>query len=149
MSKASASTKFRVVDVDALENQFEDEQGEDVGSSGPDEGEVNSLLASKKNCDALKIVLADPPLQTKNKAAKDKAFQLVMRVLNATKANEIEQAIKGLDNRGVDILMKYIYRGFSEPSDNNCAILLSWHEKATAIGGLGCIVRVLADRKTV
>lgn len=46
MSKASASTKFRVVDVDALENQFEDDQGEDVGSSGPDEGEVNSLLAS-------------------------------------------------------------------------------------------------------
>jgi hypothetical protein len=46
MSKASVSTKFRGVDVDALENQFDDEQGEDVSSGGPDEGEVNSLLAS-------------------------------------------------------------------------------------------------------
>ncbi|KAK3728014.1 hypothetical protein QZH41_010950 [Actinostola sp. cb2023] len=92
MSKASVSTKFRRVDVDEIdENQFCDEQSEDVSSSsGPDEGEVNSLLASKKNSDALKIVLANPPLQTKSQAA-----------------------------------------------------------KATAIGGLGTIVRVLADRKTV
>ncbi|XP_031568925.1 actin-related protein 2/3 complex subunit 5-C-like isoform X2 [Actinia tenebrosa] len=149
MSKAKESTKFRKVDVDALENQFDDEQGEDVSSGGPDEGEVNSLLASKKNCDALKLVLANPPLQTKNQAAKDKAFQLVMRVLSATKANEIDQAIKGLDTKGIDILMKYLYRGFSEPSDNNCGILLTWHEKALAAGGLGSIVRVLADRKTV
>jgi len=48
MSKASVSTKFRRVDVDEIdENQFCDEQSEDVSSSsGPDEGEVNSLLAS-------------------------------------------------------------------------------------------------------
>lgn len=52
-----------------------------------------------------------------------------MKVLNATKPNEIDQAIKGLDTKGVDILMKYIYRGFSEPTENNCAILLTWHEK--------------------
>jgi actin related protein 2/3 complex subunit 5 len=45
--------------------------------------------------------------------------------------------------------MKYIYRGFSEPTDNSGAILLTWHEKAYAIGGLGSIVRVLTDRKTV
>ena len=45
MSKSSQSTKFRGVDVDELdENKFQDEGDEDSGQSGPDEGEVNNLL---------------------------------------------------------------------------------------------------------
>lgn len=45
MSKASQSTKFRKVDIDELdENNFQDEQVEEVGPSGPDEGEVNNFL---------------------------------------------------------------------------------------------------------
>ena len=58
----------------------------------------------------------------------------------ATKPNEIDQAIKGLDKKGVDILMKYIYRGFSEPTDNNCGSLLTWHEK---VGFFICTVIIL------
>lgn len=45
MSKASQSTKFRGVDVDELdENTFQDDGDEDSGQSGPDEGEVSNLL---------------------------------------------------------------------------------------------------------
>lgn len=42
-----------------------------------------------------------------------------------------------------DILMKYIYRGFENPSDGSSAHLLLWHEKVYARYGVGCITRVL------
>lgn len=45
MSKSSQSSKFRKVDIDELdENKFQDDGDEDSGQSGPDEGEVNNLL---------------------------------------------------------------------------------------------------------
>ncbi|XP_067057831.1 actin-related protein 2/3 complex subunit 5-C-like [Acropora muricata] len=150
MAKSAQSTKFRGVDIDELdENKFQDEGEEDSGQSGPDEAEVNNLLLQKKNAEALKTVLTNAPIMSKNQANKDKAFALIMRVLTAVKATEIEKAVNTLDKNGQDVLMKYIYRGFAEPSDGSSAVLLTWHEKVLAVGGLGSIVRVLTDRKTV
>ena len=69
--------------------------------------------------------------------SQDKAFALIMRVLTAVKATEIEKAVNTLDKNSQDVLMKYIYRGFAEPSDGSSAVLLTWHEKVTkAIGFL-------------
>ncbi|XP_029474356.1 actin-related protein 2/3 complex subunit 5 isoform X1 [Rhinatrema bivittatum] len=79
----------------------------------------------------------------------DRAESVVLKVLVAFKANEIEKAVQSLDKSGVDLLMKYIYKGFESPSDNSSAVLLQWHEKALSAGGVGCIVRVLTSRKTV
>lgn len=45
--------------------------------------------------------------------------------------------------------MKYIYRGFEQPSDGSSGHLLTWHEKVFAKGGVGSIVRVLTDKKRV
>ncbi|XP_015753214.1 PREDICTED: actin-related protein 2/3 complex subunit 5-like [Acropora digitifera] len=150
MAKSAQSTKFRGVDIDELdENKFQDEGEEDSGQSGPDEAEVNNLLLQKKNAEALKTVLTNAPIMSKNQANKDKAFALIMRVLTAVKATEIEKAVNALDTNSQDVLMKYIYRGFAEPSDGSSAVLLTWHEKVLAVGGLGSIVRVLTDRKTV
>lgn len=52
-----------------------------------------------------------------------------MRVLSSFKSSDIEKAVASLDRSGVDLLMKYIYRGFERPSDNSSAVLLQWHEK--------------------
>uniref|UniRef100_A0A4X1TUK0 Actin-related protein 2/3 complex subunit 5 n=1 Tax=Sus scrofa TaxID=9823 RepID=A0A4X1TUK0_PIG len=80
---------------------------------------------------------------------KDRAGSIVLKVLISFKANDIEKAVQSLDKNGVDLLMKYIYKGFESPSDNSSAMLLQWHEKALAAGGVGSIVRVLTARKTV
>lgn len=54
---------------------------------------------------------------------------LVVKVLSSFKSSDIEKAVNSLDKAGVDLLMKYIYRGFEKPSDNSSALLLQWHEK--------------------
>ena len=61
----------------------------------------------------------------------DKAFALVLRVLTAVKSAEVEKAVKILDKNEQDVLMKYIYRGFAEPTDGSSAVLLTWHEKVS------------------
>uniref|UniRef100_A0AAX7UWB0 Actin-related protein 2/3 complex subunit 5 n=1 Tax=Astatotilapia calliptera TaxID=8154 RepID=A0AAX7UWB0_ASTCA len=82
-------------------------------------------------------------------SCQERAEQLVVKVLSSFKSSDIEKAVGSLDKAGVDLLMKYIYRGFEKPSDNSSAVLLQWHEKALAVGGVGSIVRVLTARKTV
>lgn len=60
----------------------------------------------------------------------------MLKVLISFKANDIEKAVQSLDKNGVDLLMKYIYKGFESPSDNSSAVLLQWHEKVSAWGQL-------------
>uniref|UniRef100_A0A8C0G7X0 Actin-related protein 2/3 complex subunit 5 n=1 Tax=Chelonoidis abingdonii TaxID=106734 RepID=A0A8C0G7X0_CHEAB len=150
-----SSARFRRVDVDEYdENKFVDEEEGGDGQAGPDEGEVDSCLrqypsASGNMMAALQAALKNPPINTKNQAVKDRAESIVLKVLISFKANDIEKAVQSLDKNGVDLLMKYIYKGFESPSDNSSAVLLQWHEKALAAGGVGSIVRVLTARKTV
>lgn len=61
----------------------------------------------------------------------DRAGSIVLKVLISFKANDIEKAVQSLDKSGVDLLMKYIYKGFESPSDNSSAVLLQWHEKVS------------------
>lgn len=150
MSKPSRNTAFRKVDVDKYNEDAyeEDAAGEDNGT-GPNDAEVTSLLAKNQNAEALKHVLSNPPLNTKNQAVKDRALATVMKVLLSFKTSEIEGAVKGLDQNSRDVLMKYIYRGFEQPSEGSSALLLVWHDKAYSVAGLGSIVRALTDRKRV
>lgn len=57
----------------------------------------------------------------------------MVRVLSSFKSSDIEKAVSSLDRAGVDLLMKYIYRGFERPSDNSSAVLLQWHEKVPTL----------------
>ena len=47
----------------------------------------------------------------------------------AYKSSEIEEVVKTLNPQQVDLLMKYIYKGFERSSDENPKALLVWHEK--------------------
>lgn len=57
----------------------------------------------------------------------------MLDVLTRFRATEVEKAVKALNADEVDTLMKYVYRGFQEPTENSCGILLVWHEKVTAV----------------
>ncbi|EGW04640.1 Golgin subfamily A member 2 [Cricetulus griseus] len=59
----------------------------------------------------------------------DRAQGVVLKVLTNFKSSEIEQAVQSLDRNGIDLLMKYIYKGFEKPTENSSAVLLQWHEK--------------------
>ncbi|NXQ28627.1 ARP5L protein, partial [Alaudala cheleensis] len=98
---------------------------------------------------AFHTAIRSSPGSARNPAMKEQAQGTMLKVLTSFKSSEIEQAVNSLDRNGVDLLMKYIYKGFEKPTENSSAILLQWHEKALAVGGLGSIVRVLTARKTV
>uniref|UniRef100_A0A3B3VWS9 Actin-related protein 2/3 complex subunit 5 n=1 Tax=Poecilia latipinna TaxID=48699 RepID=A0A3B3VWS9_9TELE len=148
MSKNTVSARFRRVDVDEYdENKFVDEEDGGENQLGPDEAEVDSLIRQYPL--HYKHAGLNPPINTKNQNVKDRAEGLVLKVLSAFKSSDIEKAVQSLDKNGVDLLMKYIYKGFERPSENSSAVLLQWHEKALAAGGVGSIVRVLTARKTV
>jgi len=150
MAKPSRNTAFRKVDVDAYsEDNYVEESVDEAGVTGPSDAEVQGMLSKNRATDALQYVLANSPLNTKNQAVKDRALQAVLKVLLSFKAAEIEAAVKSLDQNKLDVLMKYIYRGFEIPSEGSSAQLLIWHEKVLAVAGLGSIVRTLTDRKRV
>ncbi|XP_015681620.1 actin-related protein 2/3 complex subunit 5-like protein isoform X1 [Protobothrops mucrosquamatus] len=162
MARSSLSSRFRRLDIDQFdENRFvEEPDGAEAGSgAGAAEGngggpgpEVEAALRQYLFGDLLRAfhaALRNSPGNTKNPGAKEQAQEVVLKVLTSFKSSEIEQAVNSLDSSGIDLLMKYIYKGFEKPTENSSAILLQWHEKALAIGGLGSIVRVLTARKTV
>jgi len=173
MAKNTNSSKFRRVDVDQFnEDNFQEEFGDDTvlvnaAVDGPSStcidietfnrieslrDEVRSMIATGDALQSLHLVLKEPPVRCKDQLVKDLAFSVVMQVVMCFKGSEnIEEAVNQLDKESIDVLMKYIYRGFENPAEEgvSCALLLVWHEKALAKGGLGSIIRVMTDRKKV
>jgi len=60
----------------------------------------------------------------------------------------VNPAVNILDTVSCDLLMKYIYKLMQHNNGNN-AVLLKFHAELYAKAGVGSIVRVLTDRKTV
>ncbi|RWS23047.1 Actin-related protein 2/3 complex subunit 5-like protein [Leptotrombidium deliense] len=143
---------FRKIDVDQYNDDiFKEEESTEVLSpvSGIDESEVQRMCQQGKYVEAVKHVIANCPLQSKNQPAKDHAFNVMMQTMSNVKASEMDKVIDALDMDEVDVVMKYIYRGFENPSEGRSGHLLVWHEKAYNKSGLGSIVRVLTDKKRV
>ena len=153
MSKNTLSTDFRKVDVDELdEEQYRDEPEleEDVGDAvARREAKVKKLVQMGNNSAALVTALDSPPLSCKDQSVKKRSADVVLDVLTRFKSSEVEKAVAKLDTDQIDTLMKYIYRGFAEPTEKSCGILLVWHQHVVTAHGLGTIVRVLTSRKTV
>eukprot|EP01099_Mayorella_cantabrigiensis_P001775 TRINITY_DN1779_c0_g1_i1.p1 TRINITY_DN1779_c0_g1~~TRINITY_DN1779_c0_g1_i1.p1 ORF type:complete len:141 (-),score=34.73 TRINITY_DN1779_c0_g1_i1:39-461(-) len=97
---------------------------------------------------ALKASLENPPLGCKKEEIRKKSAELVVNVLTSVKAADIKKHVDGLDDSQLDLLMKYIYRGF-ETSPADGGNLLTWHAAVLEKAGNGSIVRAIADRKTV
>ncbi|NXF65647.1 ARP5L protein, partial [Ciccaba nigrolineata] len=99
---------------------------------------------------AFHTALRSAPASARNQARKEQAQGTMFKVLTSFKSSEIEQAVSSLDRNGVDLLMKYIYKGFEKPTDNSSAILLQWHEKVRVWSWLcGVLVRDLVWLRTV
>ena len=52
-------------------------------------------------------------------------------MLKAFRTNEIDGAVGDLSDTDVDVLMKYLYKGFSSSPDKAASLLL-WHEKVSS-----------------
>ncbi|KAI9106221.1 actin-related protein 2/3 complex subunit 5 [Phlyctochytrium arcticum] len=151
----------RKIDVDKYDDEdaFIDEEqtsAEPTASSAEVEDEVNArasevraALSRSDYAGAVAKALENPPAGAQLQAAKDKNTATVMEALAAARATDIPTICKSLSTAQMDILMKYIYRGMASPELYNSAVLLTWHEKTTEIGGVGSIMRVLTDRKRV
>ncbi|OCB90625.1 actin-related protein ARPC5 [Sanghuangporus baumii] len=100
---------------------------------------------------ALNIVLDGAPYGPNVEEAKNTNLQTLLTILGSTKVPEIPGILKSLSQDTQDTLMKYLYKGMAMPSwgDSSWSVFLAWHEKLTEIAGIGCIVRVMTDRRTV
>ncbi|EGF78535.1 hypothetical protein BATDEDRAFT_26639 [Batrachochytrium dendrobatidis JAM81] len=148
----------RKTDVD-----FDDEdQYVDDGPADPSVSELDALLSSKTTdvrnllsrgnvAAALQTALSNPPTGKSKDVdpLKERATQLVVETLATVRPTDIPAVVKELQPAHIDVLMKYLYRGMASPDLFNSALLLSWHEKAYEVGGLGSIVRVLSDGRSV
>ena len=99
---------------------------------------------------ALKKSLESPiPIGSDSSSLKDFNASLVLETLSSSKSSEIPLILSGLNSLELDLLFKFVYKGMTSPSIYNSSILLSWHEKILEIAGVGGIVRVLTDSRTV
>ena len=69
-------------------------------------------------------------------------YETVLSVLKAFRTNEIDGAVGVLSDTDVDVLMKYLYKGFSS-SPGKAASLLLWHEKVSLLLIEHCSVRAI------
>uniref|UniRef100_H3GBG7 Actin-related protein 2/3 complex subunit 5 n=2 Tax=Phytophthora ramorum TaxID=164328 RepID=H3GBG7_PHYRM len=109
--------------------------------------QVQGLLAQRKNEEAVRAALEDPPLQSKNDAVKDENAKAVMAALLACNKGEMQRAIDSLSSVQEDSLMKYVMRFLGVASQS--AAMLEWHQKLSAKAGAGCIMRAFTERKQV
>ena len=76
---------------------------------------------------------------------KDPAGNIVVKVFLSFKANDIEKAVQSLDDKGMDLLMKYIYIGFESPLDNSSLCYCSGMKRS----GVHCVCLDCKENRVV
>ncbi|EUB57871.1 Actin-related protein 2/3 complex subunit 5-like protein [Echinococcus granulosus] len=155
MAKNTGDTRFRKLDVDSFsQSNFEEETVDDTHLNPRD---VEGLLSRQafyalvfgKYEEALRMVLDNAPVNSKDAGLKDAVSALILRAMSSIRSNQVDAFVNSLNQEQLDMLMKYIYRGFQKPVDITYPALLVWHEKALAKGKISSICRVLTDRQVV
>eukprot|EP01100_Stratorugosa_tubuloviscum_P009202 TRINITY_DN3844_c0_g5_i1.p1 TRINITY_DN3844_c0_g5~~TRINITY_DN3844_c0_g5_i1.p1 ORF type:complete len:127 (+),score=55.99 TRINITY_DN3844_c0_g5_i1:105-485(+) len=108
---------------------------------------INGHLSGGRVKDALKECLRSPPAAAHDQSIKDTNSYAVYSVLSSVKEADIKGLLAGLTPEDLDLLMKYVYKGFEYADNSN--LLLKWHEQILEIAGIACIVRAFADKKSV
>ncbi|KAL7411697.1 actin-related protein 2/3 complex subunit 5 [Mrakia frigida] len=113
--------------------------------------EVRQLLGRSDIPSALTSLLANYPFGADHDQAKTQTLSTFILILNSTKSSDVANIVKGLTQQEQDGLMKFVYKGMEKPEllEVNPSVLLTWHEKLTEVAGVGCIVRVMTDRRTI
>ncbi|KAG4300779.1 hypothetical protein PCANB_002863 [Pneumocystis canis] len=134
-------------DLYKQEERSPEEIREDISKK---ESELLSMMRKGKAAEALSKALINPPYGKDINDVKKQHMNTVFELLSSIKPNEIRNTTQTLNIEQQDVLMKYLYKGLSDPKTYNPAILLTWHEKLVEVAGHGCIVRsVLTDLRTV
>lgn len=71
------------------------------------------------------------PCRSPSSHSQNLTLQIVVSVLNSTKATDVPAVLRSLSQDEQDTLMKYIYKGMGMPGwgDVSGSVLLGWHEK--------------------
>ncbi|GAA5838189.1 hypothetical protein JCM3766R1_001855 [Sporobolomyces carnicolor] len=117
--------------------------------------QVRQSLQSGDVASALKLCLvegeypygedSDPQI----KQAKDVALSSVLSVINSSRSTDIPNLVQSLSPSEKVTLMKYLYKAMENLGDSSGNAVLGWHEKLVEVAGIGCIVRVMTDRRRV
>ncbi|WWC70051.1 uncharacterized protein I206_103995 [Kwoniella pini CBS 10737] len=157
-----AEYAFRKINIDALEEDVllpsdlydPDPRGPDgvLSDAQAKSTEVRNLISRGDIPGALNAILTDPPYGEGVDEAKNLTKNALLLILNSTRASEIPAILKSLGQEQQDHLMAYIYKGMAaigQGSDVTGSVLLNWHSQLTEVAGVGCIVRVMTDRRTL
>ncbi|KAI9204741.1 actin-related protein 2/3 complex subunit 5 [Polychytrium aggregatum] len=149
------SSKKTDIDVEDDDQAFQEDAGLEQGYAEVEQlvnaraHHVQGLLSRSDFLGAIRASLDSPPTGRAPAELKDLNTKTVMAALSTLRPNDIPEVIKSLSPAEVDSLVKYIYKGMASPEQYNSGLLLAWHEQAVKTAGLGSIVRVLTDRRTV
>ena len=96
----------------------------------------------------LDTLLATAPAGSKDASQKQAHADQVFAALDKIADSKIDLTIDAMTPDAGDVLLKYVYKGLETPSERTPS-LLKWQAKLAEKFGVGSIVRVLSDRKTV
>ena len=96
----------------------------------------------------LDTLLASAPAGSKDASQKQAHADQVFAALDKIADSKIDVTVDAMTPDAGDVLLKYVYKGLETPSDRTAA-LFKWQAKLAEKFGVGSIVRVLSDRKTV
>ncbi|WVN88369.1 uncharacterized protein L203_103575 [Cryptococcus depauperatus CBS 7841] len=155
-----ADFAFRGINIDALEEDVllpsdlydPDPRGPEgvLSDAQKRSGDVRGLVSRGDTAGALSTILTDPPYGEGVDEAKNLTTSALLLILNSTRSTDIPSLVRNLDQVQQDRLMAYLYKGMAalgQSGEISGSVLLTWHEKLTETAGVGCIVRVMTDRK--